>query len=465
MPRPAPADARTLARPLVDIPDPLALPGPATVGSRTLTMRPPGSKSLTNRTLLLAALAEGASTLTGALTDADDAQRMLGALAQLGVRTEHEHDHDRVTVHGMGGRFATEGAEPTLFLNNAGTATRFLTGAAILADGPVVVDGNARMRERPIGELVTLLRTLGARVDELGEAGFVPVRVHPIEQASSTLRVATTLSSQYVSALLQVGPWLPEGIEIVYTDPATSPSYVRMTAGLLERLGAEVEVDGPDRLLRVRVGHGPLRAFQLDVEPDASGATYLWGAAALVEGLTVETPRLGTRSLQGDSAFPDVVARMGARVERTEDTTRVTGAATLRGIDADLSDMPDAAMTLGALAACADGPTTIRGLRTLRVKETDRIEAMRTELARVGASVRVFEHAGSLGEPDEGVTIIPGDLGTDHVSFDTYDDHRMAMSSALLALRRPHVTINDPGCVNKTYATFWADFARLAGLA
>ena len=462
MPPLTPADAETLARPLAEIPDPLALPGPANAGTRTLTVRPPGSKSLTNRALLLAALADGTSTLAGALTAADDAQRMLAALEQLGVRTER--DHDRITIHGVGGRFVTNSSEPTLFLNNAGTATRFLTGAAILADGPVVIDGNARMRQRPIGELVTLLRTLGARVDELGEAGFVPVRVHPVEQATSMLRVATTLSSQYVSALLQIGPWLTDGIEVIYTDPATSPSYVRMTAGLLEQLGGDVTIDGPERLLRVCVGHGPLKAFDFDVEPDASGATYLWGAAALVEGLTVEAPPLGPRSRQGDSDFPDVIARMGARVDRTEDTTRGTGTPTLRGIDADLSDMPDAAMTLGALAACAVGPTTIRGLRTLRVKETDRIEAMRVELAKVGASVRVFEHTGNLGEADEGVTIIPGDLGTDPVAFDTYDDHRMAMSSALLALRRPNVTINDAGCVNKTYATFWADFARLAGL-
>ena len=458
-----PADAHTLARPLADLPDPLPLPRPGDTDVRTLSVRPPGSKSLTNRALLLAALADGTCTLRGALTDADDAQRMLGALEQLGVRTEL-HD-DRVVVHGVNGRFNTNANEPTLFLNNAGTATRFLTGAAILANGPVVIDGNERMRQRPIGELVALLRTLGARVDELGEPGFVPVRVHPIEQASNRLEVSTTLSSQYVSALLHVAPWLENGLEIVYTDPATSPSYVRMTAGLLARLGAHVEVAGPGRLMSVRVGHGPLGAFELDVEPDASGATYLWGAAALVEGLTVETPLLGTESLQGDADFPSVIERMGARVERSATSTRVTSTATLRGIEADLSDMPDAAMTLGALAACAEGPTTIRGLRTLRVKETDRIEAMRTELSKVGAHVRVFEHTGHLGEPDEGVTIIPGDLGTDPVAFDTYDDHRMAMSSALLALRRPNVLINDPGCVNKTYATFWADFARIAGLA
>ncbi len=458
-----PPAAEGLLAPLETITDPLVLPGPPMGGPRTLRIRPPGSKSLTNRALLLAALADGVSTLTGALTDADDAQRMLAALAQLGVDCEQQDDTLRVT--GVGGRFRAGQDETTLFLNNAGTATRFLTAAVVLADGPVVIDGNERMRQRPIGELVGLLRQLGVTIEELGEPGFVPVRVHPIGCAGGgTLDVSTTLSSQYVSALLQIAPWLERGIDIRYTDPATSPSYVRMTAGLLERLGAHVTIEGPDRLMRVRIGHAPLGAFSLDIEPDASGATYLWGAGALLDGLTIETPGLGTASLQGDAEFPLLLEQMGARVERSAHTTSVTGTGRLVGIEADLSDMPDAAMTLGAVAACAEGPTTIRGLRTLRVKETDRIEAMRIELAKVGAGIEVFAHKGALGEADEGVVITPGDLGTNPVTFDTYEDHRMAMSGALLALRRPNVLINDPGCVRKTYATFWADFARLCGL-
>ena len=452
-----------LARPIDALPEALTLPDPPPPGARTLTIAPPGSKSLTNRALLLAALADGVSTLTGALTDADDAQRMIEALTTLGARIER--DEAALRVEGVGGRFRTGGAESTLFLNNAGTATRFLTAACVLADGPVVIDGNARMRERPIGELIDLLRRLGATIDEIGERGFVPVRVRPIAGgARERLEVATTLSSQYVSALLLVAPWLASGLEIVYTDPATSPSYVRMTAGLLERLGATVQVDGRERLTSVRMAPGALGAFAYDVEPDASGATYLWGGAALVEGLSVETPAIGAGALQGDARFVEVLERMGARVERDARTTRVIGTGTLRAVDEDFSDMPDAAMTLGALAPFADGPTTIRGLRTLRVKETDRIEAMRIELGKIGCRVEVFAHEGALGEADEGVVIHPAPDADAPVAFDTYDDHRMAMALALVALRRPNVTINDPACVRKTYATYWRDFARLAGL-
>lgn len=454
-------DASVLSRTLRTLPDPLALPGPAPEGARTLTIRPPGSKSLTNRALLLASLAEGHSRLTGALTNAEDAEFMIEALAKLGVGAE-VHADGALTVEGVGGRYTTNGQQPTLFLNNAGTATRFLTGACVLSDGPVVIDGNRRMRERPIGELVALLRRLGAEIDELGTAGYVPLRVRPIgDHAGGRLEVATTLSSQYVSALLQIGPWLERGIEIAYTDPATSPSYVRMTAHLLQRLSADVEVEGDEHLTGVRVGHGPLSGFELDVEPDASGATYLWGGAALVEGLTVETPGLGTDSLQGDAAFPELLERMGALVERSAHSTRVTGTGVLRGIDADLSDMPDAAMTLGAVALFAEGPTTLRGLRTLRVKETDRIDAMRTEFAKIGARVDVFEHTGVHGDADEGVVITPDGMGDEAVAFDTYDDHRMAMASALVALRRPNVAINDPACVRKTYPDYWYDFAQL----
>ncbi len=457
-------DPDHLRAPIDELPDPLWLPGPAEAGERTVELRPPGSKSLTNRALLLAALAEGESTLTGALTDADDAQRMIEALRTLGA--EITASGDTLTITGVGGTLRAGDTEPTLFLNNAGTATRFLTAAAVLADGPVVIDGNARMRERPIGELVALLRELGAEVTELGEPGFVPLRVAPLDTRAcpEVLEVATTLSSQYVSALLLIAPWLPGGIEIRYTDAPTSPSYVRMTAGLLDRLGGQAELDEEAGLLRsVRVAPKPPKAFRYDVEPDASGATYLWAAGAMVPGLTARVPALGSDSLQGDARFPELLERMGAVLSRDKTGTAVTGTDTITGIDADLSDMPDAAMTLAVVAACADGPSKVRGLRTLRVKETDRIAATKTELARIGCLCEVFVHEGSQGEPDEGLTINPVPPTPEPVCFDTYDDHRMAMAPALLALRRAGVGIHDPGCVRKTYARYWADLAALLG--
>jgi 3-phosphoshikimate 1-carboxyvinyltransferase len=448
-------EASALLQDLASLPDPLHLPDPP-AGGEAVALRPPGSKSLTNRALPLAALASGRSRLTGALTDADDAQRMIDALRALGASID-ETSPGTLIIDGVAGAFPHGGE---LFLNNAGTATRFLTAFACLARQPVVIDGNERMRQRPIGELVELLRAIDVDVEEIGEAGYVPLRVQPARPAGGVIEVATTLSSQYVSALLMLAPWTEHGIEVRFTDTPTSPSYVRMTVGLLERLGASsVEIEG-DPPTRVFVGPGPLDACTLDVEPDASGATYFWAAGALSPGRHVTVEGIDGDSLQGDAHFVDLLERMGAHVQRGSGATTVAGPGQLRGIDADLTLMPDAAMTLAMVAAVADGPTRMRGLQTLRVKETDRIAAMQTELARVGVTVDVFQDG-----REEGVVIHPpsGGLGVEPVAFDTYDDHRMAMALSLLALRRTNVQIRDPGCVDKTYPGYWSDFARMWG--
>lgn len=447
-----------LRRPLAELPGELALcpvPGPFEV-----TVRPPGSKSLTNRALLLAALAAGESRLTGCLLDADDAKVMIAALRVLGAAIDINDRGDsgcEVRVRGVGGRFRGGGE---LRLNNAGTATRFLAATASLADAPVVIDGNARMRQRPIAELLGMMRALGVRIDEMGEPGCVPIRVHPCRTDGGVLEVGVTRSSQFVSAVMLVAPWMADGLEVRFTAPPTSPSYIDMTLGLLRRVGVEGATREADwSRAKVNTCAG-LKGFEIQIEPDASGATYFWGAAAAVPGSHVVVSGLPSGSMQGDSGFrPRVLERMGA-------PTGGLGRG-LRGIDVDLSLMPDTAMTAAAVACFAEGTTTLRGLRTLRVKETDRLAALRNELTKIGAGVEVEGYVGAGGVRDELLRVTAPGGGIDcsptaaSVAFDTYDDHRMAMSLAIIGLRRPNVVIRDPACVAKTYPSFWKDWAGM----
>jgi len=467
----APAAIEAMRRPLHELPSVLSLPALEGAGFDA-EVRPPGSKSLTNRAMLLAALARGRSTVRGGLRDGDDAVQMLAALRTLGA-TITERD-DAVEVDGVDGRWRVPDGGVTLGLNNAGTATRFLAGATLLAPAPVTIDGNARMRQRPIGELGDILERLGCTVEYLGEPGCPPLRITPpLENArsASAVEVGATKSGQFLSALLLAGPWLPGGITLRLTAGATSASYVSMTLGLLTRLGAEVRTSDDLRVLRVGPPDGGrgLAAFDHEIEPDASGATYFWAAAAIVPGGRCRVPGLDEASLQGDAAFPETLARMGVRVVRhgaPDASIGTVGPRALRPILADMSDMPDAAMTLAAVAAFAGGTSILRGLGTLRVKESDRIDAMRTELAKIGVEVR----SPVAGDPDA-MTITPPTGGLDlsdaapPVVFDTYDDHRIAMSLAIVSLRRPNVSVRDPACVGKTYPGFWRDLASLHGHA
>jgi 3-phosphoshikimate 1-carboxyvinyltransferase len=471
-----------LNRPLAEVPDPLPLPPPRTRGEAPFdaAVTPPGSKSLTNRAILLAALADGESVLHGALVDADDAQRMVEALRTLGSQVE-VGEGGTVKVRGVGGRWkpaAGEGAV-TLNLNNAGTATRFLAAASLLSPVPIVIDGNARMRQRPIGELGEILTRLGARVRYLGDApGCPPMEVTPPVglDAERTLDIPTTQSSQFISALLLISPWIVPGMTIKLTGEVTSASYIGMTVGLLERLGASVRSSADLRVLRVGPADGVrgglacgIPAFMYPIEPDASGATYFWAAAALLPEARCRVMGLDSDSLQGDTGFTDLLARMGATVTVRPAALdlpayiETRGPATLGGVMADMADMPDAAMTLAVVASFASGMSILRGLRTLRVKESDRIHAMQTELAKIGVKVD-SPVAGDAGA----MTITPPRGGVDcspnapPVYFDTYDDHRIAMALSLVSLCRPNVFIRHPQCVGKTYATYWRDFARLA---
>lgn len=478
--------ASVFLRPLADLPNPLPIP-PLPRGKRgifDLSLRTPGSKSLTNRALLLAALAHGESKIHAPLLEADDAIRMRAALEQLGVTLKLEND--TLSVRGISGTWPVPQTGLTLNLNNAGTATRFLAAAALLAENPLTIDGNARMRERPIGELTEILTRLGAACEFLDKPNCPPVRITPPQSRKGpgkVLDIPTTQSSQFISALLLIAPWLEGGLTIRLTGEITSPTYIEMSVGLLQRAGALVKTSEDLRIIRVGppptpAGKAPgLDAFDYEVEPDASSATYFWAAAAINPGSTAKLLGLSHRSLQGDASFPSLLARMGAIIEQnpaTQNTPlsareepdprdhfiQVGGPVSLEPIMADLSTMPDTAMTLAAVACFAPGMSILRGLRTLRVKETDRIEALRNELTKLGVNV----DCPVMGDHDVmAITPPKGDLSlaSERVEFDTYDDHRMAMSLALIGLRRPSVFIKDPACVAKTYPRFWQDLAKL----
>ncbi len=461
---------RTLLQPLAELPDALRLPPPPS-HPFDLIVRPPGSKSLTNRAVLLGALARGESVIRGALLDADDAVAMRRALGELGaIITDHDGE---VHIRGVDGVWKCPAEGVTLNLNNAGTAARFLAGAALLAPGPVTIDGNARMRERPIGELADLLKGLGCGAEFTMKPGCPPLKITPPTRADATgvvLEVAPTQSSQFVSALLLAAPWVTGGITLRMNGLITSASYITMTLGLLSRLGACVQASDHMRVIRVRgawreetedrpVVRG-LDGFRYDVEPDASGATYFWGGAAMVAGSRVRVPGLDERSLQGDAAFPEMLVRMGAEPTDSAEGAGVVGGE-LRPVLADMSDMPDAAMTLAAVACFAQGTSILKGVATLRVKECDRIEAMRAELAKIGVRVESpvagDEGAMTITPPPGGVDLSPG---APEAVFETYDDHRIAMALSLLALRRHNILIRTPTCVAKTYPGYWREFAR-----
>ena len=462
------------ALPVDQLPPNLKVPRAST--SFQTYIRTPGSKSLSNRAVLLASLAAGRSVLRGALVEADDAQRMLEAAGLLGAMVQHGPPDvttggPTVEIVGVGGAWKPTGSgnEVKLNLNNAGTAVRFLAGAALLSPVPVLIDGNHRMRQRPIAELGDLLGKLGCRVEYLGNANCPPVRITPpadINFCPSSIEIGSTHSSQFASALLLAAPWLPHGITLRFIGETTSVSYVRMTTGLLARLGATVQESADGRVVRVsgRLAAKGLAAFSYDVEPDASGATYFWAAAALIPGSRANLAGLGSDSLQGDCDFPQMLRRMGCEVGEQqrpgERTSWVLGPRELQPLLADMSEMPDAAMTLASVAAFASGTSILRGLKTLRVKETDRIAALQEQLIKIGVQV-----ATNVANDPDAVTITPPPGGIDcgetvaPVYFDTYDDHRMAMALSLIGLRRPNVFIKDPACVRKTYPTFWRDWA------
>ncbi len=429
------------------LPDPYPL-DPLSAPFR-ISLTPPGSKSLTNRALLLGALAQGSSTLSHAL-DADDTRAMRSALHALDVPLHVESD----TIHVTGGPGRLPGGGP-VDVASSGTAARFLSAAALLAPEPVVIDGSEQMRRRPMGELIALLRALGARIEELRAPAHLPLRIHPLlTQQADTLDIGPTLSSQFISALLLVAPCLPRGLRLTNSSrqPLTSPSYVAMTLGLMHEFGAAIDAPTLDD---IRISPAPYRACAYAVEPDASSASYFLAAAALIPGSVCTIEGLGKNSLQGDVACADALMQMGAGLTFGPDFISIIGHHDLHGIDIDLSGMPDVAMTLAVAALSARGQTVLRGLHTLRHKESDRLLALQRELTKFGAEVEIEDDAILSIDP-------PRSPLTGRIEVETYEDHRMAMAFAVAGLRAPGgVHILNPACVNKTYPAFWETLATL----
>jgi len=429
---------------------------------------PPGSKSMTNRALLLAALAEGRTKVRGALRGADDTERMLAAIASLGAGVRAEPGSTTLVIDGIGGRWRVGPAGARLDLNNAGTATRFLAASALLADGPITIDGNKRMRQRPIGQLADAIEQLGGRVAYLEDAGCPPVRIEPpmLGAFGSSVRLGTTSSGQFISALLLAAPWMPGGLTLELDNDPTSASYVRMTLAMLAGYG--IDIDASDDLRRLRVEPGPVRtAEQIEIEPDASSATYWWAAGAILPGARCSVRGIGPGSLQGDAVLPDVLAQMGVETGAEAGSLPsvwTRGPDRLEPVRVDCREMPDAAVTLAVVCALAHGPSEIRGVRTLRIKECDRIAALKAELGRLDVEVKDSPNGDTdvmrIVPPAGGV---PTDVGAAPLVFRTYEDHRMAMALSLIGLRRPGVRIADPGCVGKTYPGYWDDLAMLTG--
>ena len=398
----------------------------------------PGSKSYSNRALLVAALARGRSEITRALFS-DDTRYMQRALDALGVRVRADETSRSFVVDGVDGRFPA--SEATLEIGNAGTAARFLTAAVALGRGTFVIDGSAAMRKRPIQPLLDGLRALGVDAESREATGCPPVVVRAKGIAGGRTRVRGDVSSQYLSALLMAAPYAARDVELEIEGELVSAPYVTMTLSTMAEFGVRAERDG-DRWFRVPSGqHYAARPYA--VEPDASGASYFFAAAAVTGGRVV-VPRLGRRSAQGDLGLLDVLARMGCDVTIDADAITVRGVTRLRAVDADFTRMGDVATTLMAIAPFADGPVTVRGIAQTHYEESDRPVAAATELRRMGLTV---------DSSWDSVTIHPGPPQPCEVQ--TYDDHRIAMSFAVTGLRAPGIRIAGPECVSKTFPEFF----------
>jgi 3-phosphoshikimate 1-carboxyvinyltransferase len=422
------------------------------------TMTPPGSKSLTNRALVLAALSDGACNLSNVLF-ADDTKVMLEGLKQLGFEVGIDEPAGSVRVVGQAGKVPCGSAE--IFCGNSGTTIRFLTALCSLGTGSFTLDGIERMRQRPIGELVDLLKNLGVRIEYLGLSGFPPIRVGAHGLPGGLVRFGAAQSSQYLSAILMAAPYARNEVRVDLEPGQTSWPYVAMTMQLMDHFYLTPELIRDPRThepKQIIIPRGHYKAADYVIEPDASNATYFLAAAAINPGSKITVEGLGKSSLQGDVGFADLLHRMGANLVFGRDFITITGPETLEAIEVDLSAMPDTAQTLGVAALFAEGTSTLRGLHTLRVKETDRIAALSTELRKLGAEVDV--------EGDDTMHITPPEDGRlKPASIDTYDDHRMAMSFAIAGTRSWGITIKDIECVNKTYPRFFDDLNKTVRIA
>ncbi|MBN8657835.1 MAG: 3-phosphoshikimate 1-carboxyvinyltransferase [Anaerolineae bacterium] len=408
------------------------------------TVRVPGSKSLTNRALLIASLANGTTHLTNTLFS-DDSRYFAKALQILGFDVQLDEENFSMSVAGMGGKIPAKKAE--LFIGNAGTAARFLSAFLTLGHGEYILDGEPRMRERPIRDLVDSLTQLGAKLEPTNDCPPVKISANGLPGGKTT--IAGDISSQFLSALLMVAPYAKSPIEVTLSTDLNSKPYVDMTISIMKDFGVEVERDGYE-YFKVPVTSYQLPVTSYPIESDASAASYFFAAPAICGG-TVKVENISRKSVQGDVAFVDVLKQMGCIVEENDNSILVTRNSSLVGVDIDMRDIPDTAQTLAAVAPFANSPTTIRGIASARVKETDRVSATCTELKRLGVDVE---------EHEDGMTIYPCKTFKP-ANIQTYNDHRMAMAFSLIGLRFDGVTIENPSCVSKTFPNFFEVLEQL----
>jgi 3-phosphoshikimate 1-carboxyvinyltransferase len=434
------------------------------------TLRIPGSKSITNRALPLAALAEGETTLTGVLF-ADDTWQMMSALQTLGYDLKMDQANATVRIVGRGKNIPSFPGGITLTCGNSGTTIRFLTAMLTLAQGGAggghyILDGVARMRERPIDQLVDQLKVLGADISYDIRSGYPPIRIQARGLAGGGCQFADAKSSQYISAVLMAAPLAENPVTVSLLGPVTSEPYVVMTLRMMEQFGVSVHMHDQCGQTTSRAIQVPTASYQprpeYAIEPDASNASYFLAAAAITPGSSITIEGLSKKSLQGDVAFADVLHQMGAQLmpgdegSRWNSTTIAAPAdGKLHGIDIDMNHIPDMVQTLAVVALFAEGQTTIRNVWNLRVKETDRLAALENELKKLGADVVTGKDFIAITPPPDGAI--------DAASIATYDDHRMAMSFAIAGLRARGIRIENPACTAKTYPKFFDDLRAAVG--
>lgn len=399
----------------------------------------PGSKSITNRILLLSAIADGATTIIGPLFS-DDTLHMIDALKKLQVDLTQKDNGD-ILIHGTRGNFKNKSAE--IFLGNAGTAFRPLTAALSFSKGQYTLSGLPRMHERPIKDLVDALLQLNADITYLGQEGYPPLKISPSEiMINGPIKIRGDISSQFLTSLLMAMP-LTKKVVIEIEGDLISKPYIDITLNLMARFGIHVKkIDWKHFVIPGSSSY--VSPGEIFVEGDASSASYFLAAGALAGD--IEVKGIGRNSIQGDVKFAEALVLMGADINILEASIQVTKVAALQAINLDCNHIPDAAMTLAVLALFAKGTTKLLNIGSWRVKETDRIKAMATELRKLGAAVT---------EGNDFIEITPPLKIKEHIEIDTYDDHRMAMCFSLVSLRNIPITINDPACVNKTFPTYF----------
>ncbi|PMJ93452.1 3-phosphoshikimate 1-carboxyvinyltransferase [Vibrio sp. 10N.261.55.A7] len=407
----------------------------------------PGSKSVSNRALLLAALAKGTTRLTN-LLDSDDIRHMLNALTQLGVSYQLSEDKTVCEVVGLGEAFNVEQAQE-LFLGNAGTAMRPLAAALCLGAGEFVLTGEPRMKERPIGHLVNALRQAGANIEYLENEDYPPLKINATGLNAGTVTIDGSISSQFLTAFLMSAPLAKGDITINIEGDLVSKPYIDITLHIMKQFGVDV-INNDYQSFVIKSGQSYIAPGDFLVEGDASSASYFLAAAA-IKGGEIKVTGIGKNSIQGDVQFADALEKMGAEIEWGDDYV-ISRCGELVGIDMDYNHIPDAAMTIATTALFAKGTTAIRNVYNWRVKETDRLAAMATELRKVGAEV----------EEGEDYIIVKPTPELKHAAIDTYDDHRMAMCFSLVALSNTPVTINDPKCTSKTFPGYFEKLAELS---